>query len=272
MGVCGQDETGFTKTMTTNIFSLEGKTAVVIGGTSGIGRALSLGLADAGADVIASARRTEHVEETADEIERRGRQTLRLCTDVRERKSLERLLAASIKKFGKVDVLINSAGKIKRAPTLTVSEEEWADTLDTNLTGSLRACQVLGKHMLELGHGRIINIASLSSFLAFNEVAAYAASKAGLISLTRSLALEWAKKGVTVNAIVPGVFHTAMNANLLDHTARGQELLMRTPMGRFGKIEELVGAAVYLASDAAGFVTGQTLVVDGGFLASGVNQ
>ena len=258
--------------MTKNIFDLEDKTAVVIGGTSGIGRVLSLGLADAGADVIASARRQEQVDETAAEIERRGRRTLRLCSDVRNRTSLEALAAASLNAFGRVDILINCAGKIKRTPTLTMPEEEWNEILDTNLTGALRACQIFGADMLRRGQGRIINIASLNSFVALSEVAAYAASKSALVSLTRSLAVEWSKKGVTVNAIAPGVFHTDMNANLLDNTPRGHELLMRTPMGRFGKNEELVGTAVYLASDAASFVTGQTLVVDGGFLASGVNQ
>ena len=255
-----------------NILSLEGKTAVVVGGTSGIGRALSLGLAEAGADVVASARRKEQIEETAAAIEGLGRRTLRIASDVSDRASLESLLAQTLGQFDKVDILINCAGKIKRAPTLTFPEEEWKSILDTNLTGTLRACQIFGKHMLERGYGRIVNIASLNSYVALAEVAAYAASKAAVASLTRSLAVEWSKHGVLVNAIAPGVFRTALNAELLDSTPRGKELLMRTPMGRFGKTEEVIGAAIYLSSDAASYVTGQVLVVDGGFLASGVNQ
>ena len=258
--------------MTTQLLSLEGKTAVVTGGTSGIGRAISLGLADAGADVVATARRQNEVDQTAAEVEARGRRTVRIASDVCNRATLEALLAAVLGSLDKVDILINCAGRIKRAPTVDFPEEEWTSILDTNLTGTLRACQVFGPHMLGRGYGRIINISSLNSFVALSEVAAYAASKAGVASLTRSLAVEWSQKGVTVNAIAPGVFRTDLNAQLLDSTPRGQELLMRTPMGRFGKTEELIGAAVFLASDSASFVTGQTLVVDGGFLASGVNQ
>ena len=200
------------------------------------------------------------------------RSTLRVPSDVSDRSSLENLLAQTLEHFGKVDILINCAGRIKRAPTLTFPEDEWQSIIDTNLTGTLRACQIFGKHMLDRGYGRIVNIASLNTFVALAEVTAYAASKAAVASLTRSLAVEWSRHGVLVNAIAPGVFRTALNAQLLDSTPRGKELLMRTPMGRFGKTEEVVGAAIYLSSDAASYVTGQTLVVDGGFLASGVNQ
>jgi NAD(P)-dependent dehydrogenase (short-subunit alcohol dehydrogenase family) len=255
-----------------SLFDLSGKTAVVIGGTSGIGRAISLGLAQAGADVIASARRPEQVEETASLVEGLGRATLRITSDVADLDSLKNLLLRCLERFTKVDILVNCAGRIQRAPTLDFPESDWQQIMDTNLTGTLRACQIFGAHMLERQYGRIINIASLNSFVALNEVAAYAASKAAVASLTRSLAVEWSKHGVIVNAIAPGVFRTALNANLLDNSPRGKELLMRTPMGRFGKTEEVQGAAVYLASDAASFVTGQVLVVDGGFLASGVNQ
>jgi NAD(P)-dependent dehydrogenase (short-subunit alcohol dehydrogenase family) len=258
--------------MGASLFDLSGKTAVVLGGTTGIGRAMALGLADAGADVIASARRPEQVERVSAEIESRGRKTLRIASDVTIKPSLLALRDSVLKVFGAVDILINSAGRIKRTPTLELEENEWNQILDTNLTGTLRACQVFGEIMVQRRRGRIINIASLSTFVGLYEVAAYGASKAAVASLTRSLAVEWSRHGVLVNAIAPGVFRTDINVDLLDNTARGQEFLLRTPMGRFGNTEELVGAAVYLASDAASFVTGQVLTVDGGFLASGVNQ
>ena len=258
--------------MSESPFSLAGKVAVVLGGTAGIGRGISLSFADAGADVVASGRRQDVVDAVAAELELKGRATLRVVFDVCQRSSLEELLRQTLQKFGKVDILVNCAAKIARAPTLSFPEEEWQQILDTNLTGTLRACQIFGKHMLERKYGRIINIASLNSFVSLSEVAAYAASKAAVVSLTRSLAVEWSRHGVLVNAIAPGVFRTEFNQKLLEGTPRGHELLMRTPMGRFGKTEELVGAAIYLASDSASFVTGQTLVVDGGFLASGVNQ
>src|SRR2546423_7377631 len=247
--------------------ALDGKTAVVVGGTSGIGRALSLGLAGAGADVVASARRTEQVDAVASEIERAGRRTLRIASDVTDRASLERVLVATVGSFGKVDILINCAGIPKRVSSLDMSEQDWNHVLDTNLSGTLRACQVFGRAMLERGRGSIINIASLASFVALYEVAAYGASKAAVVALTKSLAIEWGSRGVRVNAIAPGVFRTDLNQALLDGTERGRELLLRTPMNRYGRLEELAGAAIFLASDAASFVSGEGLVVDGGFLA-----
>jgi len=252
--------------------SLQGRIAVVIGGTSGIGRALAHGLAQAGADVVATGRRAALVGQVAGEIEALKRRSLRVACDVGDRASLEALLAACLQAFGKVDILVNCAGKTKRVPTLEMSEADWHDILETNLTGTLRACQVFGRHMLERGYGRIVNIASLASFVALQEVAAYTASKAAVAALTKSLAIEWAARGVNVNAIAPGVFRTDLNTALLEGTERGRELLLRTPMRRFGRVEELAGAAVFLASDAASFVTGEVLTVDGGFLASGVNQ
>lgn len=250
---------------------LEGRTAVVVGGTSGIGRTLALGLAEAGADVVATGRRADRLAEVAAGIEARGRRTLRQTCDVGDRASLESLRDAALGAFGKVDILLNCAGKTKRTPTVDVSEAEWNDILATNLTGTLRACQVFGPPMLARGYGRVVNIGSLSTFVALYEVAAYAASKAAVASLTKSLALEWGPRGVCVNAIAPGVFRTDINKDLLDGTARGREFLQRTPMKRFGDVEELVGAAVFLSSESASFVNGEVLVVDGGFLASGVN-
>jgi NAD(P)-dependent dehydrogenase (short-subunit alcohol dehydrogenase family) len=252
--------------------SLEGRVAVVVGGTTGIGREMALGLAEAGADVVASARGEANLADTAAAIEALGRRTLRVTSDVTDRKSLEVLCDAVVGGLGRVDILINCAGRTQRTPTLDVSEADWNTILDTNLTGTLRACQVFGRVMIERGYGRIINIASLASFVALFEVSAYAVSKAGVAALTRQLAVEWGAKGVCVNAIAPGVFRTALNRNLLDGTGRGQEFLLRTPMKRFGQLSELAGAAVFLASESASFVNGEVLAVDGGFLASGVNQ
>jgi NAD(P)-dependent dehydrogenase (short-subunit alcohol dehydrogenase family) len=251
---------------------LTSKTAVVIGGTSGIGLTLSTGLARAGADVIPTGRRTDLVESAAEAVRKLGRRALAQPSDVTDKSSLEALLHAACAEFGGVDILVNCAGRTKRTPTLDVSDSEWNEILETNLTGTLHACQVFGRKMIERQSGRIINIGSLSSFLGLHEVSAYAASKAAVAALTRSLAVEWARYHVCVNMIVPGVFRTDLNAALLDGTPRGQEFLLRTPMQRFGELEELVGAAVFLASDAASFVTGHLLAVDGGFLASGVNQ
>lgn len=254
-----------------DLFDLSGRVAVVMGGTSGIGRSIAVSLAEAGADVVATGRRENLVQEVAAEIQKLGRRSMVKATDAASRESVDALRDAAVKEFGRVDILLNAAGQIFRKPTVNITEAEWNGLMDVNLTGMLRACQSFYAPLRESGQGRIINIASLNSFVSLFEVTAYAASKSGVLGLTRSLAVEWAQKHINVNAIAPGVFRTELNSGLLDGTDRGRELLMRTPMKRFGKISELSGAAIFLASDAASFVTGQCITVDGGFLASGVN-
>ncbi len=258
--------------MKSSLFDLTGHVGVVIGGTTGIGRAMALGLADAGASVVASSRRQEQVDEVATEIEAKGAKTLRIASDVCDRASLQHVCDSTLQEFGKVDILINCAGMTKRAPTLDFPESTWDTIIETNLKGTLRGCQIFGKPMLERGYGRIINIGSMTTYLGFHEVAAYGASKAAVGSLTKTLAVEWSRHGVTVNAIAPGIFRTDINTHLLDDTDRGRDFLTRTPMGRFGDVRELVSSAIFLASPSASFISGEILAVDGGFLASGVTR
>lgn len=251
---------------------LTGRAAVVIGGTSGIGREIAIGLAEAGANVVPTGRREQQIEEVCTAIEAAGVKTMRRTCDAGSRASVDEFRDAVAGEFGQVDILVNAAGRIFRKPTKDVSEEEWNALFDVNLTGTLRTCQSFRELLAANKRGRIVNIASLNSYVALMEVTAYAASKSAILSLTRSLAVEWAKDGINVNAIAPGVFLTDLNGALLNGTERGKELRMRTPMGRFGNTKELVGAALLLAGDGATFITGQCIAVDGGFLASGVNQ
>jgi NAD(P)-dependent dehydrogenase (short-subunit alcohol dehydrogenase family) len=253
------------------MFDLAGRCAVVVGGTSGIGKAIAMALACAGADVVPTSRSSENIASTAKQIEGLGRRSLRLVSDVSNRESLQVLHDRTIAAFGHVDILVNCAGITRRIPTMECGDEQWNSIMDVNLNGTLRACQIFGKTMIQAGYGRIVNIASLSTFVAFQEVAAYGASKAAVGALTKSLAVEWAEYGVTVNAIAPGIFPTDLNRKLLD-SDRGQEMLVRTPIARFGAMDEVAGAAVYFAAAESAFVTGQILAVDGGYLASGVNQ
>lgn len=254
-----------------NQFLLQNKCAVVMGGTSGIGKALALGLAQAGADVIATSRSEESTAAVCEEIRVLGRRTLAKTSDVTSRASIQELREAVLADFEAVDILVNCAGMTKRVPTLDCTEELWNQIFDVNVTGTLRACQIFGADMVKRRSGRIINIASLGTFVSFMEVTPYCASKAAVGSMTKSLALEWAPYNVFVNAIAPGIFPTALNSAILD-SPRGQELNLRTPMHRFGRAEELVSTALYLASEATSFTTGQIIAVDGGFLASAVNQ
>ncbi len=254
-----------------NITELSDRVAVVIGGTSGLGKAISIALAESGAHVVPTGRRRSMAEEACVAIEQLGRRTLRHEADVNSRASIDALRDEVTKTFGRVDILVNAAGRTFRKQAKDISEGDWQAVIDTNLTGMLRTCQSFYEPLKQSRHGRVVNIASLASFVAWYDVVAYNASKMGVLSLTQTLAIEWARDGIAVNAIAPGVIPTDINRAVLHGTDRGREILMRTPMGRFGRPEEVGGAAVFLASDAVSFITGTTLIVDGGYLASGVN-
>jgi NAD(P)-dependent dehydrogenase (short-subunit alcohol dehydrogenase family) len=253
-------------------FGLEGKTAVVIGGSSGIGKAIALGLAEAGAQVAVISRRKDKVEEAASEIKRiSGKNSPSIAADVLERQSIAAAFERIASECGSLDILVNSAGATIKKPSTELTEEEWDRVVDVNLKALFFACQSAAKIMIANDSGgKVINIASLASFVGLNEVAAYCASKGGVLALTRALGREWAVHRINVNAIAPGVFRTPLNEHLLAIQERHDMFVSRTPMGRVGKVDELVGAAIYLASPASDFMTGQSIVIDGGFLAMGV--
>jgi NAD(P)-dependent dehydrogenase (short-subunit alcohol dehydrogenase family) len=253
-----------------DLFSLKDKVAVVLGGTSGIGRAIAHGYAKAGATVIASSRDQAKVDATAAELEQLGSGTLRRTSDVQSRETMEQLCRETVEAFGHVDVLVVTSGILQKTPSAELSEEDWNRVIDANLSGTFRANQVFGRQMIRQQKGCIVNTGSLTTFVSFNEVTPYAASKAGVAMLTKSLACEWAKHNVRVNAIAPGVFRTPLNAHVLDIPERSAAIIAKTPMGRVGRVEELMGLAIFLASESASFVTGQVIAVDGGFLAKGI--
>jgi NAD(P)-dependent dehydrogenase (short-subunit alcohol dehydrogenase family) len=255
-----------------NITDLSGRVAVVIGATSGLGRAIALGLADSGADVVPSGRREDLVGEMCEQVKSRGRRTFAKTVDVSTTASIEELRDGVVKHLGRVDILVNAAGRTLKKSVNETSDAEWAEIIDTNLMGMVRGCRSFYEPLRHSGRGRVINLGSLAAYAGFRYVGPYNAAKSAVLSLTQTLCIEWAPDNITVNALIPGVFPTELNAALLTGTDRGKELITRTPMKRFGRPEELVGAAVFLASDAASFVTGHGLAVDGGFLASAVNS
>lgn len=250
--------------------SLDGKRALVFGGTSGLGKAIALGLAEAGADVVPVSRRAEEVGKAAAEIRAFGRRSIEITADVTRREDIQKVIDRMLGEMARIDILVNSAGTTKRAPSLDYADQDWDRILDINLKGTWFACQMVGRVMKDQQYGRIINIASIGAFLSVHEAAAYCASKGAVAMLTRCLGAEWTAYNITVNAIAPGVFETPLNRNLIHEPQRKASIMAHTPMKRFGAVEELQGAAIFLASDSASFVTGEILSVDGGFVAMGI--
>ncbi len=252
---------------------ISGKVCLITGGTSGIGRAIALGYAQAGAKVVAGSTSADKVAGIKAEL---GAGHAATQLDVTDPKSVQAAIELTVKTFGRLDVLVNAAGVIKRQPALELPIEEFERIIRVNLTGNFIVAQATGRVMKDQTpdakglRGAIINIASLSSFVGLEGVTAYSCSKTAVVALTKNLANDWAQYGIRVNAIAPGVFPTDLNRKLIDGTPRGDWFKKHTPFNRFGNAEELVGAAIYLASPSASFTTGETIIVDGGFLARGV--
>jgi NAD(P)-dependent dehydrogenase (short-subunit alcohol dehydrogenase family) len=256
-------------TNTTNIldsFRLDGRVALVTGGGRGLGRMIATTLAQAGADVAITSRTRGGADATATAIGvATGRRVQGFALDVTTPSDIPRVVAEVESSLGPIDILINNAGLNIRGPVAKLTEADWDAVVDTNLKGPFLVARAVGPSMVTRGWGRIVNLGSIMGVVALAERAPYCSSKAGIINLTRVLALEWAGTGVTVNALCPGVFSTEMNKPLLNDPVRLQEFVRRIPMGRLGEVEELAGAIVFLASPAASYVTGSSVFVDGGW-------
>jgi len=250
-----------------DMFSLSGKIAIVTGGSRGLGKAIALGLAKSGADVVIADILDKESKETAKEIERMERRSLFVKTDVTKKKDVENMVKKTVEKFERIDVLVNNAGIYRATPMESAEENEWDKIMDVNLKGQFLCAKSVGEQMIRQKSGRIINIASVAGEFAFGQSAAYNSSKAGVILFTKTLAIEWAKHNIQVNAIAPGVFETSMTSGLLKDEGFKGMIRNRVPLGRSGEPNELVGAAIFLASDASSYVTGSVITIDGGWTA-----
>jgi len=255
--------------MTGANFGLDGRTALVIGGTSGIGLEIALGFQSAGARVVVASRDANKIAGSVAELKHKDSRSVGYAVDASDLAEMRRFAEQVWNEQGPIDILLNAQGTTVIKPALEFSEEDYSLVMRTNVDGVFWACTNFGRKMVERGSGSIVNIGSLSSFRGWPGSSVYAMTKAAVVSLTQSLAAEWANTGVRVNAIAPGFFMTALNEKKMSD-ARKALAIARTPMGRFGQLSELVGAAVYLASPAAGYTTGATISVDGGFLANGL--
>ena len=249
-----------------DLFSLKGKNALVTGSQTGLGAGMAIGLAQAGANVVVHGINTKGIAEVCEAVRAAGARPVEAVADVSDAKACAELVEFTVKELGSIDILINNAGIIRRAPAAEFSEKDWADVIEINLTAVFRFCQLAGRHMLAQGSGKIINVASLLSFQGGVFVPSYAAAKGGVAQFTKTLANEWASKGINVNAIAPGYMATDNTAALRADANRSRQILERIPAGRWGTPQDLAGVAVFLASHAADYIHGTVLTVDGGWM------